>query len=102
VRATRFAPMMHWWRRSPAACLQRLSPARYRDDPLSTEMLTKKSFFYRAADRTVSAPVSACARSESFGIDRRDVQDCNQSPSTRTPARQNSSGNVSGLKCWLL
>jgi hypothetical protein len=40
---------------------------RHRDDPLSTELLTKKRSSIERADRTVSAPVSPCARSDSLG-----------------------------------
>src|SRR6266403_1199701 len=53
---------------------------RYRDDPLSTEVLAKKSFFYRARR---SYCEGASQRVRSFGesrIDGRDVQDCNQPP----------------------
>ena len=53
---------------------------RYRDDPLSTELLTKKSLFYRAR-RSYCERASQRVRSfREFGIDGRDVQDCYQSP----------------------
>src|SRR5258708_5014758 len=53
---------------------------RYRDNPLSTELLTKKSFFYRAR-RSYCERASQRVRSfGEFRIDGRDVQNCYQSP----------------------
>ena len=72
---------------------------RYRDDPLSTELLTKKSLFYRARR---SYCERACQRVRSFGefgIDGRDVQDCNQSPIDPEHRRARAAQvNVSGPK----
>src|SRR6476469_313110 len=81
----------HAWR----ASLRR----RYRSDPLSTELLTKKSLFYRAR-RSYCERASQRVRSfGEFGIDGRDVQDCYQSPIDPEHRRARAAQvNVSGPK----
>jgi hypothetical protein len=78
-----------------SASLQR----RYRNDPLLTELLTKKSFFYRARRSYCEC---ACQRVRSFGefgIDGRDVQDCHQSSIDPEYGRAGAAQtNVSGPK----
>src|SRR5260221_985135 len=53
---------------------------RYRDDPLSTELLTKEALFYRARRSYCERACQRVRPFGEFGIDGRDVQDCNQSP----------------------
>jgi hypothetical protein len=72
---------------------------RYRDDPLSTEVLTKKSLFYRAC-RSQCERTSERVRSfREFRIDGRDVQHCYQSPINPEDRRTRAAQvNVSGPK----
>jgi hypothetical protein len=51
---------------------------RYRDDPLSAELLTKKSFFYRACESYCECAGERVRSFGEFRIDGGDVQDCHQ------------------------